>query len=526
MINIELIYGTKEILSRVTLGEGKYERTIKLNVGQFITRRNKVPANEGKQYILLNRYLNSKGVEFQEKYFELLEAGMEQIKRIAINNTLSLPYKSINNIIDLIDYEDVLKFVKLNITPPSKLADVFNMRIEQDEKGSRIQTYLKSDYLELVAVALVFKATLGLLGEYVTANKKDMTGSRIEYTIYDVYRQNKITETSPMVKLVGFITKLMEQPLASNASMIHMLEVQTSEDELKMYLLSKVVLNRVAVSTIIDDNDDLNIVTVIYNYINNKLKPPTGAKSIREKTVLSEPGTDNTAENKDSQFEAYRASTDTTNGAIIEVNFVTDTIEKVLNQLPEKMYQQVDMKALKDTSRLPRDFQKANFTHFQVTMLSIVFKNVIDPRSIPQLKRENMVILISVMFAYLIGMGYKHLAILSVCFIYEEDDEIRVVKLTGNRTRIDAQLKDQLNEVFPYKRIKNLKNDNSDDINIVEELINTLSKEVWNLKWLPAATVKKYTEGLLTDEGVYALPFDLKPSLARFILEHETNRDI
>ena len=83
-----------------------------------------------------------------------------------------------------------------------------------------------------------------------------------------------------------------------------------------------------------------------------------------------------------------------------------------------------------------------------------------------------------------------------------------------NRNRITKEIKDELDILFPYKRVVN----SETAVNVAEEWINTISNEIFNTKWIPQAT-PEYVEAGMTD-GVILTP-NLKIEVGKLLIDIE-----
>lgn len=519
MLEIINLYNKSQIGVKVNF----HGHDLEFTIGPLISKRNKDELDHGKQFKLLNAYLDYKGVKFKEAYFNLLQKGDEEIMMsISKQDIHPLPYKMVHDIIDMFDMLDLFNYIKnvYQIKPPSQLRDKFDEMIEKDDRGTRVQTYLKDDYLELAALAMIIKATLPLVGHFLYVRQKEIYSNHSEYLLFNFYRQHKIYDSAPMVKLLGFMSKLIAQPnLGADSESIRVFEVQTSKDEMDIFYLAKVVLQRVSIATIIDDDDTGSLINKIYNYANNRLKS-TGdtSKIIRDKTALTD--VESGSGDKESMFESYRIMSDLPANYIVEFNTITNSVNKILNQLPKSMRDVVDNKILLDAIQFTKIFNNGNFTPYQINIISVVFKHFIDPRSINQVSAENLVNLTAIMFAYMWGMGYKTLALLFTAQIDLATEETMSINITVNKTRIPKEVKAELDVLFPYKRVIN----ETTQVNTVEEFVNELSNDMFDRRWIPTASEEYVIDVIGSKNYRNILPADLKVQLSKFIIDHERKR--
>ena len=122
--------------------------------------------------------------------------------------------------------------------------------------------------------------------------------------------------------------------------------------------------------------------------------------------------------------------------------------------------------------------------------------------------------LIAATYAYLMTLGFHHLAILLTSTPVRLDGEYNGINTTVNKNRIPQDIKDQLQYWFPYNKVVN--KDRAD--NLVEDFINNIANSMYDVRWLPNAPRNIVDEYIPDGE---LLPTDLKIRLAKFIIKHE-----
>lgn len=497
-------------------------KEIEFIISSVVSKRNKEDLDNPDQFTLLNSYVEYKGTEFKDKLFEALSQEYQYIMDdiLLSSEIYPLPYRIVNNVIELFDFNDLFNFIKFNfrLQPPSNLADVFDEQIEKDSRGSRVQTYLKDDYLELATVATIIKVAALPLTQFAYVKQKDFSPTHREYMLFHVLKPNPICDTNSMIKLQGLIEKLIEQTNKDDESdAIRVLEKQLPKDELPTYLLAIVIMQKIAVAPLVGDDSGRNIITKVYNYINNKLKA-TGdiAKSIRSKNPMSD-SESGIAGDTESFLESHRLLESIEASYRIELNWAVSDISKILYQMPESQKKHIDLTILEEAKVFCKKFLDGNIERAQIDMLSTIFKTIIDPRGFDYLTMENIYNLLSVGFAYLWGIGAKGLALLLVSQLDESSGEDLSINITVNKSRLSKELREELDYYYPYKRIINATTFN----NIVEDVINKLTTEFYSSKWVCVADSKYMIEVIGEVNHNRLIPIDIKNMLAEFFIKNE-----
>jgi len=507
-----------------TTVKAKYKtREIEFVISSVISKRNKDELDNDIQFTLLNAYLDHKGEEFKEELFEKLLAADEEIMMsITRQDIYPLPYSIIHPILDMFDMVDVFNFIKhtFKLKAPSNLMDEFDPLIESDGRGTRIQTYLKDDYLELATLSTILKATVGPICHFAYVKNKELNSIHREYILFHFYKSHKLYNTPPMQKLLGLVEKLVYLPTnGPDADSVRILEKQIPKDEIPIYVLGVVVLQKIAISPLVDDDENKNIITKIYNYINNKLKSSGDvSKSVRNKTALSD--SEGAAGDRESIVESYRIISELSSGLSLEMDWAVSTIDRIIHQLPKHVSDMLDRNIVIEASQFCKAFHNGNIHRAQIDILAIIFKSLLDPRSLDYIKLESMVNLFSVGFAYLWAIDCKNLALLLTSQVDHNSADVMSINITVNRSRIPKEIKEELNTLFPYKRVIN----DNNQANLVEETVNELANEIFNMRWIPLA-YDKYIVDVLGEKNIQKiLPADLKVQLAEFIIKNERLR--
>ena len=210
-------------------------------------------------------------------------------------------------------------------------------------------------------------------------------------------------------------------------------------------------------------------------------------------------------------------------GDIIEMNWATETVEKIISQLPPRQYKLVKLKEVKYAKTFVTRIIPTGILKSQITILTTIFKGVIDPRCFDYLEINNIYNLFAIAFSYLWNLEFKQLALLLTCSTDSSiDNDVIYINSTVNISHISKELKDELDIMFPYMRIaKSEKKDKSKLINLAEETIGEVVDEFHNTKLVITAP-PELTEEVIGKKGVRGLlTSDIKNMLASFIVKNE-----
>ena len=493
---------------------------VEFNISTIISKRNKQELDDPNQFILLNAYIDYKGEDFKRDLFNKLRQADNDLKSKVLfqKGMQPLPTFIINPILDMFSIEDVKHFLKdiWKLSPPSNLADYFDPKIESDSKGTRVQTYIKEDYMDLASFVVILKSVIGIIGTFAEIKNKEVNSIHKEFLLYQLLYQNKhIFRSEPAEKLLGLIDKVVNQPMNSaGMDSIRIIEKQLPRDDIPVSVMAIVVLQKLPICSIIDDNHDKNIITKVYNYVNNKLKSPgNGAKGIQEKKQLS----DAQSRDKESTIESTKISSKIPEGITTELSWSIDNIDKIIKQLSPHMVFYIDKKVLEDAIEFSMVFKQAKMTKPQISILGSIFKTIIDPRTLEYLELECMLNLLAVGFAYLWGIGHKQLAIILLAREDVLSYEDLAINMSSNKPRISINIKDELAVYFPYCRVVN----ETTTVLVIEESISHLSSQLLSSRWIHSTSDDYINEAIGNNNPTNILPPDLKLKLATFFIDNE-----
>ena len=484
-------------------------------VNSLINRRLRDPIDPDKMFYILNKYLEYKGKQYQEELFKVYEQADDDLINYSLRKDLEpLPIEIFHRVLDHFDLEDIIKFIKETkiITPPSKLGDVFDERIEKDERGSRVQTYLKEDYIELIALVTVLKAIFPLIGKFAFLRSGILANNQYKEFIYlQLIITHPIAQSRPFIKVRESIEKLVNRLKNDEAKItIRILEKTVSKASLTDYLLAKVIVEKIFTNNELEDSNMKSTVTKIYNYCSNQLKFKSNVSDIKIRHFNNSDG-DSESE---SNLESFRTPSNVTIGNIEEFrayilqpellirDLGLDTTMEEFNKYKEMFKSHSAFKPIKE----------------MIYVTAYVFKNIMDPRGIMYIKKDELFNLMSLAYIWLMKNGFNKLAIILASYDVRIEG-VDVIKLSSTvKNKIDPELKEKLNYYYPYKRlIKSGKTLVEKDY--VEE---TLSKIVQNLQEYSLRTIAP-SEDVITTYGKHikdiSIHEDIKNDLIRMLIK-------
>jgi len=452
--------------------------SVSFSLAGLISKRNKEELAEVEQFQLLNSYLDYKGTDFKKLlYINIVECS-NQVEESCLYRGLSHPpTASIYTILDMFDMQDIISYVRdvFRVVPPENLKESFDPLIESDGLGTRVQTYIKQDYYELAALTIPIKVLVGLLSMYAIRKSDSMLGIHREYILYGIFCNHPIMQNNAVAKLRNWAEVLIDLTVgAGETSSVTIIEKQIPTEELANYILSVVMIQKLSIAAIITDNKNRNVITRIYNYIINKLKTKGSSGSkVRDKRPSSDP--DGDGGDKESMLEAYRAVSSLSSGIETELNWYAGNMELLIRDVGA-----CDNRALlEEALHCAQCFREVPISTEQVILAGYIFKRIIDPRSFDYVDISGIINIVSLGFVIAWVRGHKAIAALLLAKVLSDSGDGIEINIMPN-VRLEVELKDKLNMLYPYEKQLNATKTES----IIEASITDITYAVFSKKWL------------------------------------------
>jgi len=480
------------------------DKKVIFNIGKLVNKRDKTELDPKVQTKLINSYIEYKGEEFKSTLFEkYVKAERVIMESILYPGIYPLPSDVIVDIIDMFDLMDIFHYIKnvVKLQAPSNLKPEFDTAITDAGHGTRVQTYIIDDYFELAATSVALKAVLGPIGHFAFVKDTEINGIHKEDILYSMLDATRVADSSAMEKVKGLAEKIIDITMRDKSvSAVTVIDKQIPRAAFSKYIVSIIALQKIAVANIIMDNRDENVITKMYNYIINKLrvKGSTSGKIYDKKPLRDE-----STQQDESIVEAYRVTSSLPLGFEVELDWAVSDI----NQLISSINVDLDPKNINIGVMAGMKVTESTITKEQMQLLGSIYKGVIDPRGLEYLSSSSLVNLLAVGYAYLVAIGFEDIStILTSVAIINTEDTISI-NSNVNKARISNELKEELNVIFPYRRVVNkLKS-----VNIAEETINELANALFTRKWVNT---------LDGNSGI--IGSDIKIRLTEFIIKNES----
>ena len=465
-------------------------------------------------YIQLNNFISTLNMSEQKTIFDACKD-----MRYNFDNTINSKEmvtglkNSIAIIANILDVNRIYTWVKnySDIKVPAGFDDTYEHDINNNK--SLEKTYLKDDYIYLVAYCIALKMYVPIWGEYINLIRREIGTDFKEYNSFQLLANTKYIETKPYQKLLTYIEHIITEDMFNSYNTIN----NISSEDYVYYVFCLTNVRKLAfidIKTVAEQSEDsrLNIITFVYKYIKQKIKGNTNPKNmVKDKNTISASIDENS---KISVLEKYKIKTNISLEDIVELEYSVGSVERMgLLRLSSN----IDPQLLEDSIRTASVLNHAKLPDTSIRLLQWVFKPIISPRGILYLSKPTLVSLLGILQAVLWARGYKELALLATTQKEVNEGSINVFSM-DSKNKIPKELLDQLDVLYPFTkpiRGKQTKVENRFIVNTIDDFTSQLTGVV--LKMTASDSLIQEVYG--TNNRKYNISPDIKITLARLMIE-------
>lgn len=337
--------------------------------------------------------------------------------------------------------------------------------------GTRETTYLKTDYRDLVVLAIACRVFVPIWGELVDVIKKSVSQDK-EYYCYLLLVNTSLYKHPALSFLRNYVKLNLKRLISDNYIRTVSLMTSTTIDELPAVTTALCIVRRVALKNVTVDDNGKTLVTYIYSYIMQRADP-NRAEHVRSKTP-SNVANDNGQER--SRAEAYREKSDITIGDLTAIRVylsnpktVAEHIQPGLSEHPlfHTNYQAVTQN-LKDYI----------ISDAQLAIVQWIINKVAPARVLKYFTNEEILKLVAVVQIYLWANGLKELCAL-------------LSGKTDNNASVSIAAKSQINKndvavLDQYYKLKRLTSSSKGAVreNVAVKAIEIVASEFFTSGWI------------------------------------------
>lgn len=423
-------------------------------------------------------------------------------------------YTKVAILLDLHDFESVKHWVvfKSSINFPDETAIKSTYVESPDKPSTRGQTYIREDYVKLIAMTVILRTMVPIWANYILIIKPDVKNMYKELYAFKLIYKSKLMLSEAMQKLKTYVE---HSTLIGKTKHAPILDGMSSED-FPVWMLSLVVTRKLCICDVRGTDSTAIVIIHIYNVIESKIKGIDNNFNGAGAKINSKPFDTPTQENDTAVLEGYKFRQEIQPGDIIALRHSVKDPYLVAQTLQPGIDKALVTSALKTSAvLLQHKVQDA-----QILLLQYCIKPMLSVRAIHYLPKPTIVSLLAVCQAVLLHRGHKELAGLITAKPGVVDKDLMIASASDSKGRISKEIQDELNYLFPYTRKPNTKRAAVKMTNLASESIDTIIALMTKVNWvltLPEAQVQQLTG--YSNQRAYVIPSNIRSLLAVFVIQ-------
>ncbi len=319
-----------------------------------------------------------------------------------------------------------------------------NLKITYDPKDIEDQTYLRHEYIDLIALALLTRMMVPIWGEFMARTSAE-TGQLKEFSAFGLLTAAEILESEPMERLRVYLNYPIQDNKDNNQAATL---AGLGSDDLPDWVLARVIISRMCVSELSANPTKGNIISTIHSYVKQILKDsPRQFDGKVLKKPLDRASQDSEDNNSilDQFLMKQRNSIGTLSSYLVYMEDTRRLALAIDPTLPmDKLMQCMEImeKDQRDTMSVKRIYRNHQW------LCQMIVDNVMPARSVEDsIERPVMLGAMVVTQAILWHWGFELLAGLATAIPIRSDNALL---MSESRARIPTDVMKRLDELYPY----------------------------------------------------------------------------
>lgn len=434
-----------------------------------------------------NAYLARMGMAEQDALWKIYEDVYNAFGQIfGAEDLFEFLNTSIKKLADLIPLRQLETWISIDpgFLIPSDIMDKFIQ--DEERKNSREKTYLRSDYIKLLALAVLMRFLMPILGEFIDATRRNIGGDFKEYAALELLVNTGILESEAIAKLSSYINLITKEKQKNEARIL----AGTSSEDMGFYLLALVLVHKLSTSDVRGFEEGSNLAAKVYVYLIQRMfSPDKSDLPIRDKAISD--SRESSDQNRRSQLESYRKREEISIGDRAGIAYGYEDLIKTAMLVAPGISEDAVMASVNTASLL------AGYRNGlpQETMMAWVFKHVHSPNSPGYIKKHLLVQNLGVLEAVLWHWGFPYLAILATSYV-EQSEEAMHVTAIDNRSQIPEEYKSRILQLFPHtwSNLRRNQQGTTEEPNPVLHAIDLVVDDLLANSWRATASDDKIRE--------------------------------
>lgn len=442
-------------------------------------------------YLKVNEYLSSE--EIRSSYF--IRAEIEAV---------------VKDMYKIITWPVVREWVeRARLEIPSDVNDKFE---EYNERGRnyRSRTYIKSDYIDLQAMALGLRMVVPVWGMYIQNVAATHGNGYKESEAVKLIELAGVNQWPPYIRMMEYIEASVDKEISMTMVMAGL-----SSEEVPRHLMAMALVRKISIGPLSTPVDRDSLARILFNYVtgthlrmDGRFQSVTGVVQAKRSRSLDKGDEDNS-----SVWDDYGQTTEITEGdrQLLEVfsEKVSVIVDRADRTLDIARVQQCIAICSRHEERKVEDFQKA---------LIFWVIRTISPESRELLLKRTEFRLMGIAQAILDHWGFHELALLVSAEEYISDDGETYIP-TETRNKITKQQAEVLDKQYPHWRQETKRQEPGKRGNVAVTAIDMVVDWMSGRAWKPHAPRDIIERVPMLAQGGYMyISGDIRRQLADMII--------
>ncbi len=378
-----------------------------------------------------------------------------------------------------------------------------------DKQGSREQTYIRREYVELITLALVLRTMVPIWGEFISQTRKE-TGTQFkEYYAFQLLNASGIIDSPAMHRLRTYIDYNIGDERANPTNIVDGI----SAEDFPSWMLGLVVIRRLCIGDIRGVEQDAHIVSYIYKFITSR----TRTNDSSDDSVVKIKKTDKSSTGRDtlSSLERYKIKHSISMGEIVELEHSLRDMRNIAFRLSGQMTEELYRQGMASAEKL----ENIPLLEPQITLLRWVFKPIISPQGLVYMEKSILTKALGVLEAVLWARGHYVLSLAATSYAVMSESEM-FVSSDNPRARVPKELSAELDALYPYMVVSGGAKTGQKLNNLAAISIDNLTNNLSMYSWTIAAHEDKIRQvfGHVNSRRL-SLPSDIKAQITKLVIE-------
>lgn len=373
------------------------------------------------------------------------------------------------------------------VSVPATVKESFDTGLQQP--GSREQTYIRQEYLDLITTATVLRVVYPIFIEFVSRTIRVVGTDAKEMYAFSILADSYLMEHPALARLNRYIAGCLERRVAS--SDLALIINGLGSENLPYFVLAFVVVKKICCGDIRGIGDSGSMIHVIWQTVNGLLTADRGAGGANRIALKRNPGEGR--DDSDAAGSRLEGSKIYTSLSLSQIGIMAHAAHNALT-LARHVCPEIDEGLLQELLVANRNARlRSEITDAQITLAQWVLGKAVSPAAFPHMDSGKMINALSAAQAILWHYGFEHLAgILTATPVRGHNDAVMLTGTVG-RVRLSQDIMLELSECYAdtlpvscdsdEARVKHMRN--SEVMRAVANLSSALQANDWHTS-LPA----------------------------------------